>query len=315
MEVFQITPVPDFQDLATNEFVWTNVPFEYNSRENFRIKAIVHSMLGDTLMTKAQITSNQEDVNLSNDTTFCEQIVVGSFDPNDKLVNPLGRGDNGKVSVADSMFNYRIRFQNTGTDTAFTVIVRDTLDSSIFELNSVQPRMSSHRYQLDVEGDNILVFTFDNINLPDSTRNEPASHGFVVFDIALLPNLPLQTFVQNTAAIYFDFNEPIITNTTSNFITSQIDIFQDPVLLKVYPSPLNERSFIEVNLTQTSQNAVLELLTLEGELVQTIQSHTSFSRGETIVPFDTNNLNDGIYLINFRTVNGNAIVKVVKVNE
>ena len=90
MEVFQITPVPDFQDLATNEFVWMNVPIEYNSRENFRIKAIVHSMLGDTLMTKAQITSNQEDVNLSNDTTFCEQIVVGSFDPNDKLVNPLG---------------------------------------------------------------------------------------------------------------------------------------------------------------------------------------------------------------------------------
>ena len=57
----------------------------------------------------------------------------------------------------------------------------------------------------------VMHWYFDNINLPDSGANEAASHGFVSFRIK--PHLPIApgTVIANTANIYFDFNDPVIT--------------------------------------------------------------------------------------------------------
>ncbi|MFK7775639.1 MAG: T9SS type A sorting domain-containing protein [Saprospiraceae bacterium] len=218
LDIFQITPSPSSQDLATNQITWTNHHIAFNSELDFKIRATVYAQLGDTLVTTAQIVSNNIDADLNNNSTMCEQIVIGSFDPNDKLVTPLGSGVDGDILATDTMLNYTIRFQNTGTDTAFTVVVRDTLDPNVFDLNSVQPRMASHPFHLDVEGENILVFRFENINLPDSNRTVEGSKGFVTFDINIKPDLPIGTNIQNSAAIYFDYNEPIITPEVNNTI-------------------------------------------------------------------------------------------------
>ncbi|MGB1031124.1 MAG: DUF7619 domain-containing protein, partial [Flavobacteriales bacterium] len=47
-----------------------------------------------------------------------------------------------------------------------------------------------------------------------SVNNEPESHGLISYKITPLPNRLPGTVLENTAYIYFDNNEPIITNTT-----------------------------------------------------------------------------------------------------
>ncbi len=159
------------------------------------------------------------DSDLSNNeiTRSCQ--VVNGYDPNDKQVLPVGEGPLGGIrpDLADTMLSYHIRFQNTGTDTAYTVVVRDTLDSDL-DIRNVVPGPGSHPYDLEVLDGKVLEFRFENIYLPDSTTNEPLSHGFVFFDVALDRDLPVGTEITNTAAIYFDFNAPVITNRVQNTV-------------------------------------------------------------------------------------------------
>jgi hypothetical protein len=78
--------------------------------------------------------------------------------------------------------------------------------------------VSSHPYEFNIYGQGIAEWTFNDILLPDSNVNEPASHGFVKFKIAQLENNLPGTLIENEADIYFDFNEPIITNATQNIV-------------------------------------------------------------------------------------------------
>jgi uncharacterized repeat protein (TIGR01451 family) len=107
---------------------------------------------------------------------------------------------------------YLIRFQNTGNDTAFTIVIRDTLQSD-FDIFSVRSGVSSDNYDFRMYGPRVLEWTFNNIMLPDSNVNEPESHGFIKFTVRQNRDLPIGTLLENSAAIYFDFNPPIITNT------------------------------------------------------------------------------------------------------
>ena len=143
-------------------------------------------------------------------------IVTGSYDPNDKTGYPLGVGDNHLIEPNRKM-EYVIRFQNTGTDTAFTVKILDTLDTDL-DIFSVRSGVSSHNYSFRMYGPRVLEWTFYNIKLPDSTTNEPASNGFVTFTVNQVKNLPDGTEINNRVGIYFDYNDPIITNTTSHII-------------------------------------------------------------------------------------------------
>ena len=142
--------------------------------------------------------------------------VVGSHDPNDKLVSPAGFTDQHYVAPGTKM-EYTIRFQNTGTFMAFTVKVVDTLSADL-DVATFEMMSASHDYSLDLQtttdGQNILTWTFNNINLPDSTSNEPESHGYIKFKINPQEDLALGTQVENFADIFFDFNDPIRTNTT-----------------------------------------------------------------------------------------------------
>jgi len=88
-------------------------------------------------------------------------------------------------------------------------VIRDTL-SEFLDVTSIQQGASSHPYQLEILEYNILKFTFANINLVDSVTNEPESHGFVSFRISQLDSLPLGTVIHNSAAIFFDYEPPVI---------------------------------------------------------------------------------------------------------
>jgi len=152
-------------------------------------------------------------------------IVTGSYDPNDKRGFPLGITNQNHIQP-NQQLQYVVRFQNTGTDTAFTVVIRDTLDTDL-NIFTVAPGVSSHNYTFRKYGPRVLEWTFDNIMLPDSTTDEPGSNGFVTFTVDQVPDLPNGTLINNQADIYFDFNAPIITNETDHLINDMIE--SDPI--------------------------------------------------------------------------------------
>lgn len=152
---------------------------------------------------------------------------IGSFDPNDKTAFVIGKVAESELVNGRSV-DYLIRFQNTGTDTAFTVIIEDPI-SPLLDLRTVQLIGASHPCKMDIKGENILRFTFSNISLPDSNINEAASHGFVKFNIQPKANIPLYSRIENKAGIYFDFNAPVLTNLVS------LKVVPEPVSAVVQP--------------------------------------------------------------------------------
>ncbi len=152
---------------------------------------------------------------------------TNSFDPNSKEATPVGYGAQHFIE-ANTALEYTLHFQNTGTAEAITVVLKDTIEATL-DLLSLEPGASSHAYTWSVTGKGVLTFRFDNILLPDSNTNEPGSKGFVIFRIRQKPNLPLGTVINNSAAIYFDFNAPIITNTTEHIIGKDFVPMAPPV--------------------------------------------------------------------------------------
>ncbi len=140
---------------------------------------------------------------------------IGSYDPNDKTIFVEGFASKEIIGEEDRI-EYLIRFQNTGTDTAFTVRIEDELHES-FDRNQLYPLTASHDYTWDLRG-NKLNILFENILLVDSTANEQASHGFINFDIGLKDDRPEPgSLIKNEADIYFDFNDPIRTNRVETY--------------------------------------------------------------------------------------------------
>ena len=174
------------------------------------------------------------------DARFCDEVRT-AFDPNDKRGFPLGYGSAHYIDRGIPI-RYLVRFQNTGNDTAFLVLVRDSLPPEL-DLSTLRIGSASHPVTWKLSGAGILEFRFANILLPDSTTNEPASHGFVQFSVTPKADLPPGTTVRNRAAIYFDVNAPVFTDyarhtVDSNFIPVRTLGLPAPALhFSVSPNP------------------------------------------------------------------------------
>lgn len=197
--------------------------------------------------------------------------VIGSYDPNDKVGFPHGLGPEHFLERGQDI-EYRIRFQNTGNDTAFFVNIWDTLPATL-DPSTVRPIAASHPYTWELTDGGVLNFNFTNILLPDSTTNEPASHGFVSFRISQKPNLPDGTLIENDASIYFDFNEPIQTNTWYHTIgrpsvvgTQNIDN-QNYAKVSVSPNPAKNLAMFNLENHTPKENLRFTLINPLGETV------------------------------------------------
>lgn len=138
-----------------------------------------------------------------------------AYDPNDKAGFPEGWSDDHYVLAGDTI-EYRIRFQNTGNAPATDVIVEDTLDVSL-DANTFEWLGSSHpmtyAYYPETRA---MHFRFMGIMLPDSVNNEPESHGWIRYRMAVESSAVHDELIENTAHIYFDNNEAVVTNTTDH---------------------------------------------------------------------------------------------------
>ncbi|MNU72006.1 Two component regulator propeller [compost metagenome] len=174
------------------------------------------SLLGSTLLSQA-FAYNDLDNDPTNNIISHNDLVVGAYDPNDKKVEPEGIDAAGYILSNTSDLTYTIRFQNTGTASASNIIIKDTISSNL-DLSTFQMISASHNYDAEIKNGGIVWWNFNDINLPDSNSNEPASHGFLKYKIKLKPNLSNDTEIKNTGHIYFDFNPAIVTNTALNTI-------------------------------------------------------------------------------------------------
>jgi uncharacterized repeat protein (TIGR01451 family) len=185
----------------------------------------------DTLFLTASVDSSG-DVHSADNTSGLYQQVLGSFDPNSKEEVHAGSIGLGDVTQGKEL-QYTIRFQNTGNDTAYTVVIRDTLETKL-SASSISMVSASHPYILTIQDSSILTWTFQNILLPDSIHHEPQSHGYVSYRIKPRNNLVVGDVIRNTAAAYFDFNLPVQTNTELTIIKKQ-----QPPLVTPLLSPLD----------------------------------------------------------------------------
>ena len=187
-------------------------------------------------------------------------VVTGSYDPNDKTGYPLGITDSHFVAPNGKM-DYVIRFQNTGTDTAFTVVIRDTLDTDL-NIFSVKEGVSSHDYTFTMYGPRILEWTFYDIQLPDSSTDYEGSNGFVTFTVEQNKDLPDHTEINNSAAIYFDFNSAIITNKTFHFVNRDIQKPQWNTELTIIDTGCSPLSVYDMTYENSGEYYVLNQDTL-----------------------------------------------------
>lgn len=196
--------------------------------------------IGSTVTHTAVVNPVAGDQTPSNNIDTLVQTVVASYDPNDKSVAPEGN------ILPGTSLEYKVRFQNTGSWYATNVVVRDTLDADVDQA-TFQFLGSSHpcSWLLD---QGVLTFTFNNINLDWESNNEPASHGHLSYSIQARSGLSDGTTIENTAGIYFDFNAPIITNTTVNTVdlsTGTVDP-STGVNAVLFPNPFTEEAVLNV---------------------------------------------------------------------
>lgn len=189
--------------------------------------------------------------------------------------------------------DFLIRFVNSGTDTVHQVIVRDTLSATLNPA-TVYPGSSSHPYDFQVYGNGIVQFTIPNANLLPGGSS--LSEGFVSFRVSQAPNLPCGTEVLNTAAVYFDFNAPSLTNETfhtvcerdSFLVVETKDILIPGADVKVYPNPFLESAQFEITGIKASSFR-LEVYDIQGRLqFNQFYSHPSFRLFKHQIPSGVN---------------------------
>jgi uncharacterized repeat protein (TIGR01451 family) len=241
----------------------------------------------------ASITDN----NLNNNAQRQRYRIVNSWDPNDKLVYPQGECASNYALLGEPII-YTIRFQNLGTAPAINVRISDTLSPS-FNLNSVRVLAASHSLLTEVYPGNELQFIFRNINLPDSLSDPQGSNGYVVFEVLPLASLASGSVVENKAAIYFDFNVPVITNepmltlvdTILPCIALDVDLQVSGAAFTVWPNPVSGE-YLNIELPENGYTRTVQIFSAQGQLLRTY-SGLSGGRNSLIL----SGLQSGVYIL------------------
>jgi hypothetical protein len=197
-----------------------------------------------------------------------------------------------------------------GTAPAINVFVRDTLDMNLdiptFRLLGSSHPMTSY----SLHGPGYLQFMFAGINLPDSNSNEPASHGFVQYAIKPKGGLTVNTSIYNTASIYFDFNLPVVTNTTQNIIVEAIpngvgNIGSMAQGITVYPNPA--QGMLMIGLRSQEQPLLVSMYDMQGRVV--LQRRLTAQAKQVL---DISSLPNGTYLLDMVQGTSRYQGKVIK---
>lgn len=282
-----------------------------------RPRSTIEACGGDMATAERFIVTTSPQDDLDEHVSISCLPIIDSYDPNDKNAAPAGYLDDHFIKTTTDKIEYTIRFQNTGSDTAFTVVIKDTLDPNL-DISTLQVGPASHNFTWKLSGieNTHLVFTFNNILLPDSTTNNPGSNGFVKFAISPKQGLAEGVQISNKAEIYFDYNSAVITNTYVHTFSNQV--FEDktrtsqvvegktfalnpgvtPSYIEVYPNPVTNTLYLKQN---TGGASTIIIFTAEGKkiLEKTLSGSSS--------AIDVSSLEQGAYIYEVKPASGTPV--------
>ena len=301
LDYVSANPVYDSQ--ATDSFIWNYsnlLPFETREIEVvFNVNSPMETPavnIGDQLNFTAQITPMVNDEVLYDNTSAIKQIVVGSYDPNDKTCL---EGETVGPDMIGEYVHYLIRFENTGTYPAENVVVKDMIDLAKFDLATLIPLKGSHDFYTRIK-DNKVEFIFENINLD---FNDPTNDGYVAFKIKTKSDLVVGDTFSNDANIYFDYNFPITTNTYTTTIEAlNTQDFDFGSQFTLYPNPVKE--VLNFNSKENLNIQSVEIYNMLGQIVISVPNATT--------SIDISTLTKGNYFVKVNTEKGSANTKFVK---
>jgi len=297
LEFIHATPPPTSIDGDTMLWLLGQLPIASSGS----IKIVVHvpsTVLPETVIwSSAHVSPSGNEETPGDNNTILSSLAFGSFDPNDKLIDPPKGLTIQDVKDNKDVF-YTIRFQNTGNYPADRVKILDPIDTTII-LNSVRIVSSSHEItstRVLPSNDRMLEIIYNNIFLPDSASDYTGSQGYVTFAAQRHAETRLTVPTKNQALIYFDFNAPIFTNITSwypqpDIISSVEDYTFSSTLLTLKPNPANH--FVTITTEENIQGAVrIHVIASDGK---NVLEEKMFSAGE--VQLDISRLIPGLYTL------------------
>jgi Leucine-rich repeat (LRR) protein len=302
-----VSSLPNFNSQTTNPTLET-FSWNYSNLQPFETREIdivlnVNSPMetppvngGDLLSFDTQIVTSNTDENLNDNFFAIRQVVVNSYDPNDKTCL---HGETIPPSEVGKYVHYVIRFENTGTFPAENIVVKDLIDLAKFDIATLVPLNSSHDFYTRINGNNV-EFIFENINLD---YNDATNDGYMAFKIKTLPSLVLGDTFTNNANIYFDYNFPITTNTyTTTVAALSTQDFDFGTYFTLYPNPAHD-----VLNSQTKQDLPINSIEVYNQLGQVVLAVTN-----SVNSIDVTDLASGTYFVKVNTEKGSANAKFVK---
>jgi uncharacterized repeat protein (TIGR01451 family) len=286
--------------VSGNTFTYNITDFNTLNPNSFGLRLLTDTTAqsNDQICVHVEISPNPIDADTTNNVyDFCYN-VFNSYDPNMKEVYPTN-----VLPGYDDWFTYTIHFQNTGNAPAFNIRLRDTLDTQL-DLNTFEVLGYSHPATVTVSG-NILTVRFNNIMLPDSTSDYEGSMGYFQYRIKPTPNLPNGSQISNTAYIYFDFNAPIITNTTENnfdITVSATNLKSNPETFEIYPNP-------STGIFTFKDAKNIQRVEVYNVMGQEIAVFAGDNTNKVSKQINLSNYSKGIY---FAKINGSVVLKLVK---
>jgi uncharacterized repeat protein (TIGR01451 family) len=301
---------PSPSSISGDTLIWNFSSMTFDSPNlipSINYTTSITALIGDTVSLEVIMNPMIGDSDPVNNNKLYKFPVISSYDPNIKSVEPKGSGSNGNIGNNQKM-TYTVQFQNTGNADAINIHVDDTIDTNL-DLSSLHVIGYSHPMITEVLPENVLRFKYDFIYLPDSTTNEPLSHGYVIYEIDQKPNLPIGTQFFNTGYIYFDYNPAVVTNTTINTIEANgvtvESISEKSNAINIYPNPVKNMLTIAFD-DETS--CTISLTDIQGRIIEVKQTKQSDK-----VLFDVKYLSDGVYILNVREQNGRSTnYKIIK---
>ena len=301
-ELVSVSETPLDSTLARLEFEMKELDIYESDTIDFELVFPSADFVGDIFCLSADFLNDNIELGFGE---HCFNLRC-AVDPNDKHGTPF-RGGEDNYTLFDESLDYTIRFENLGNDTAFNIRIEDQLspylDLSTFRLISASHDVTSY----EINDGGLLNIFFNNILLPSKEQDTIANKGYVHFTISPLDEIDEFTPVENTAGIFFDFNEAVITNTTLHTFVSEIPMTSveeerqsPPLLFQVYPVPAKD--FIYINNTEPLSIQVVDLL---GSV------HLIENISEGMTELDVSELNSGVYLIRANNGNVGDVKKIV----
>lgn len=251
-------------------------------------------LIGTVVSATATVTPTAPDSDPSNDSYGISRTIVGAYDPNDKLAQTSSGASEAHYFLdLDSHIDYTIRFQNTGTAEAVNVHLLDTI-SPLLDLHSLEILGASHPFTAQLLQGRVLRFDFANIMLPDSTADLLGSQGFASFRLKPVNGLGMGEVLANAADIYFDFNEPIRTNTRVLVTEMSVGVSETRDGLTLHPNPARDQIAVQVPAGTQS----VTVFSAEGRVV--LQRPVR----DAVIRLDVSGMVNGAYILRTTSANG-----------